>query len=225
MPHPSSSPDDDIPYRCPKCCTGDHDDLKFPSLRSLRDHLENDHTAPTTTKFSPKFHQNGFNGSPITENFNREARELERQLKLAKDAELRHRQLWDRLVEPEYSALENIDREIRQSKMENERLNDALEDAVDKIEQMRHNAEMLTEDQRETVRRMQDQLALKEADLELLKTQLRALTEERSRLEKEKKELSSSDRHKNGLIQVLRNEISEKEAQLSDRQRWVSSLQ
>lgn len=84
---------DDLPYRCPKC--GDSE--TFPTLRHLRDHLETKHSYQSPWK-KKKLGFGRF--SPLSESFNKETEELEKQLQLAKEAEQRHKEQWQQLKKP-----------------------------------------------------------------------------------------------------------------------------
>ena len=159
----------ELPYRCPRCGNSKN----FPTLSSLKSHLEVDHAYRSPNRAR--------SNSPLLECYSREAKELEKQLREAKDAETRNHTMRNSLKNY-YDDINSLSDQIIKSKHNQWNTSDALADAKEQIEKLSRDAD---KSHVGLINRLQEDLNEKESSLQKATNELQELNTDRRRLKNE----------------------------------------
>ena len=226
----SSSPQiPSLPYRCPKCGGA----KAFSTLIELKRHLENCHSyqspsgtnilsmGPSAVPPSGQLRNSAMYGddnnvrrspivdrgrkSPLMVSFSEDAKELERQLLQAKEAERRNQDLYGK-IKNDVNALRD---EVLQSKHKQWESADSVIQAQDDLAALRHSSGAA--DQFDLVETLKKHLKVKDNKLQQASDQLQRLTMERRKMQNELKDIQKENEVNVEAVGQLKYDIGEKD--------------
>ncbi|XP_070539842.1 F-box only protein 41-like isoform X2 [Ptychodera flava] len=206
----------ELPYRCPRC----GENKRFSTLSALKTHLEYEHTYPSPEPFSsngnfesPRGHKSAFRP---WERFTAEAKELERQLAIAKETERRHkreRELGSDNLSYFSSNPDGFTSPVRTRSHEDLLIND-------RPHQSRQRKSLQDDGKHfEFIDKLQNDLRRKDKELEKAHEELQRLTSEKRQLQKENRELNKQLDSDLEYIAELKQQLQEKDKQLQEKNR------